>query len=77
MASSEVSIKGNCGNGRGESFSSGYSEPNDGGMSRSAAEGQKGHSSVSVAGKGNSSTSPADFDRDLVVIVVFFFLVGP
>lgn len=51
MASSEVSIKGNCGNGRGESFTSGYSEPNDGGVSRSVAEGQKGHSSVSGAGK--------------------------
>ncbi|KAK9278040.1 hypothetical protein L1049_027597 [Liquidambar formosana] len=44
MTSSEVSIKGNCGNGRGESFSSGYSEPNDGGVSRNATEGQKGHS---------------------------------
>lgn len=54
MATSEVSIKGNCGNGRGgESFSSGYSEPNDvgGGVSRNGTEGQKGHSSVSGAGR--------------------------
>ncbi|XP_065872571.1 auxin response factor 2B [Euphorbia lathyris] len=38
MDSSEMSIKGNSGNVRGESFSSGYSEPN-------TMEGQKGHSS--------------------------------
>ncbi|KDP22546.1 hypothetical protein JCGZ_26377 [Jatropha curcas] len=36
MDSSEISIKGNSGNVRGESFSPGYSEPN-------AVEGQKGH----------------------------------
>ncbi|XVF54769.1 hypothetical protein PTKIN_Ptkin05aG0208500 [Pterospermum kingtungense] len=41
MATSEVSIKGNCVNGRGESFSSGYSEPND---TRNTMEGQNGHS---------------------------------
>ena len=46
----------------GESFSSGYSKPNDDGTSRSVAEGRKGHSSVSVAEKGNSFTSPTDFD---------------
>ncbi|XP_077229471.1 auxin response factor 2B-like isoform X1 [Tasmannia lanceolata] len=36
MASSEVSVKGNCSSGRGESFSSGCSEPNDGGIARKA-----------------------------------------
>lgn len=46
MGSSELSIKGNnCGNGRGESFSSGYSEPHDGGrVSRNATDGHNGHS---------------------------------
>ncbi|XP_057970275.1 auxin response factor 2B [Malania oleifera] len=43
MVSSEVSAKGNCGNGRGESFSSGYSEPNDGGIGR---DGPRGHSAA-------------------------------
>ncbi|GMI76666.1 ORESARA 14, ARF1-BINDING PROTEIN, auxin response factor 2, HLS1 SUPPRESSOR [Hibiscus trionum] len=44
MANSEVLMKGNCTNGRaagGESFCSGYSEPND---ARNAVEGQNGHS---------------------------------
>ncbi|OMO52358.1 AUX/IAA protein [Corchorus olitorius] len=41
MTTSEVSTKGNCVNGRGESFSSGYSEPND---ARNTMEGQNGHS---------------------------------
>ncbi|XP_022730418.1 auxin response factor 2A-like isoform X2 [Durio zibethinus] len=45
MTTSEVSIKGNCVNGRGESFSSGYSEPND---ARSAMEGQNGHSTCTA-----------------------------
>ena len=45
----------------GEKFLSGYSKPNDDGTSRSITEGQKGHSSVS-AEKGNSFTSPMDFD---------------
>ncbi|KAK6275843.1 hypothetical protein POUND7_005552 [Theobroma cacao] len=46
MTTSEVSIKGNCVNGRGESFSSGYSEPND---ARSTMEGQNGHSTRPAA----------------------------
>ncbi|XWS60200.1 hypothetical protein CRYUN_Cryun07bG0015100 [Craigia yunnanensis] len=40
MSTSEVLIRGNCVNGRGESFSSGYSEPND---ARNTMEGQNGH----------------------------------
>ncbi|XWS47752.1 hypothetical protein CRYUN_Cryun13aG0011600 [Craigia yunnanensis] len=43
---SEVSIKGNCVNGRGESFSSGYSEPKD---ARNTMEGQNGHSTRTAA----------------------------
>ncbi|GAV60181.1 AUX_IAA domain-containing protein/B3 domain-containing protein/Auxin_resp domain-containing protein [Cephalotus follicularis] len=43
MASSDVSIKANCVNGRGESFTSGYN--NDGNDTRNGMEGQKGHSS--------------------------------
>ncbi|XVE63750.1 hypothetical protein DITRI_Ditri07aG0045200 [Diplodiscus trichospermus] len=45
MTTSEVSIKGNCVNGR-ESFSSGYSEPND---CRNTMEGQNGHSTRPAA----------------------------
>ncbi|TYI72352.1 hypothetical protein E1A91_D07G055800v1 [Gossypium mustelinum] len=43
MTNTEVAMKGNCVNGRGggESFSSGYSEPNDG---RNTVEGKNGHS---------------------------------
>ncbi|KAK8583775.1 hypothetical protein V6N12_068034 [Hibiscus sabdariffa] len=43
MANSEVLLKGNCVNGRGggESFSSGYTEPNE---ARNTMEGQNGHS---------------------------------
>ena len=41
MTTSEVSIKGNCVNGRGDNFSSGYSEPN---VARNTMEGQNGHS---------------------------------
>ncbi|KAF8390737.1 hypothetical protein HHK36_025264 [Tetracentron sinense] len=52
MASSEVPIKGNCSNGRGESFSSGCSKPNDGGIARnSVAEPPRGYSSFPAAGK--------------------------
>ncbi|KAI4336386.1 hypothetical protein L6164_014919 [Bauhinia variegata] len=40
MASSEVSIKGNCMNGKGESYSSGYNNHND---ARNALEGQNAH----------------------------------
>uniref|UniRef100_A0A5B6YQ85 Auxin response factor n=1 Tax=Davidia involucrata TaxID=16924 RepID=A0A5B6YQ85_DAVIN len=55
MASSEVSFKGNA---RGESFSSGYSEPNDGGgVSRNATEATKGYSTVSGAGKVDPETA--------------------
>lgn len=50
MASSEISTKGNSGNVRGESFSSGYSEPNE---IRNTMEGQKGHSTHSSAVRGN------------------------
>ena len=45
MTSSEVSIKDNCGNPRGESFSSGFSDHND---PRTVGEGQNGHSTVSA-----------------------------
>ncbi|XP_039011777.1 auxin response factor 2-like [Hibiscus syriacus] len=45
MTTSEVSIKGNCANGR-DSFSSGYTEQND---ARNAMEGQNGHSARSAA----------------------------
>ncbi|KAK9036373.1 hypothetical protein V6N11_078377 [Hibiscus sabdariffa] len=45
MTTSEVSIKGNCVNGR-ESFSSGYNEQND---ARNTMEGQNGHSARSAA----------------------------
>ncbi|KAL6177689.1 hypothetical protein ACLB2K_049214 [Fragaria x ananassa] len=50
MTSSEVSIKDNGGNqrGGGESFSSGFSDHNDG---RNAGEGQNGHSAVPAAGR--------------------------
>ncbi|KAE8694529.1 Auxin response factor 23 [Hibiscus syriacus] len=41
MANSEVLMKGNCVNGGGESFCSGYTEPND---ARNAMEGQNCHS---------------------------------
>ncbi|KAI4343553.1 hypothetical protein L6164_010889 [Bauhinia variegata] len=43
MASSEVSIKGNCVNGNGESYSSGYNNHND---ARNATEGQNAHSII-------------------------------
>ncbi|GKV36331.1 hypothetical protein SLEP1_g44473 [Rubroshorea leprosula] len=46
MATSEVSMKGNSVNGRGESFSSGYSEPND---VRNTMEGQNCHSTRPAA----------------------------
>ncbi|XWS37052.1 hypothetical protein CRYUN_Cryun19dG0010100 [Craigia yunnanensis] len=46
MTTSEVSIKGNCVNVRGESFSTGYSEPND---ARNTMEGQNGHSTRPAA----------------------------
>ncbi|XWS51491.1 hypothetical protein CRYUN_Cryun12cG0181000 [Craigia yunnanensis] len=45
MTTSEVSIKGNCVNGRGESFSSGFNEPND---DRNTMEGQNGQSTRPV-----------------------------
>eukprot|EP00268_Persea_americana_P061094 TRINITY_DN767_c0_g2_i3.p1 TRINITY_DN767_c0_g2~~TRINITY_DN767_c0_g2_i3.p1 ORF type:complete len:843 (-),score=183.99 TRINITY_DN767_c0_g2_i3:355-2883(-) len=45
MTSSEVSVKGNCSNGRGESFSSGCSEPNEGGNA------MKGVSASMASGK--------------------------
>ncbi|KAM0982114.1 hypothetical protein ACFX13_015399 [Malus domestica] len=48
MTSSEVSIRDNCGNQRGESFSSGFSDHND---ARNAGEGHNGHSTVSGAGR--------------------------
>lgn len=48
MGSSEVSIKENSVHGRGESFSSGYSEPNHG---RNTMEGQNGHSTTSNASR--------------------------
>ncbi|KAF2312802.1 hypothetical protein GH714_040502 [Hevea brasiliensis] len=48
MDSSEISIKGNGGNVRGDSFSSGYSEPND---PRNAMEGQKSHSTRTVSAR--------------------------
>ncbi|KAM1339775.1 hypothetical protein ACFX2H_038254 [Malus domestica] len=44
MTSSEVSIKDNCGNPKGESFSSGFRDHND---ARTVGEGQNGHSTVS------------------------------
>ena len=40
MASSEVSIKGNCVNGKGESYSSGHND------AKNATEGQNAHSST-------------------------------
>ncbi|KAL1070767.1 hypothetical protein V6Z11_D11G045300 [Gossypium hirsutum] len=46
MTTSEISIKGNCVNGRGDSFSSGYTEPRD---TRNAMEGQNGHSARTAA----------------------------
>lgn len=46
MTSSELSVKGNCSNGRGESFSSGCSEPNEGGNA------MKGVSASMASGKG-------------------------
>ncbi|XP_021814726.1 auxin response factor 2B [Prunus avium] len=48
MTSSEVSIKDNCGNQRGDSFSSGFSDHND---ARNNVEGQKSHPTVSAAGR--------------------------
>lgn len=48
MDSSEISIKGNGGNVRGDSFSSPYSEPND---PRNAMEGQKSHSTCPVSAR--------------------------
>ncbi|KAA8542056.1 hypothetical protein F0562_023208 [Nyssa sinensis] len=55
MASSDVSFKGNV---RGESFSSGYSEPIDGGgVSKNASEAPKGYSTVSGAGKVDPETA--------------------
>lgn len=51
MTSSEVSIKDNCGNQRGDSFSSGFSDHND---VRNNLEGQNSHPTVSAAGRGNS-----------------------
>lgn len=52
MDSSEISIKGNGGNVRGDSFSSPYSEPND---PRNAMEGQKSHSTCPVSARGKNS----------------------
>lgn len=57
MTSSEVSIKDNCANQRGESFSSGFSDHNDG---RNAGEGQNGHSAGPAAGRGNSGFTFGD-----------------
>ncbi|KAM1850979.1 hypothetical protein ACFX13_015099 [Malus domestica] len=51
MTSSEVSIRDNCGNQRGVSFSSGFNDHND---ARNAGEGHNGHSTVSGPGRGNS-----------------------
>nr|WAK98323.1 ARF2 protein [Paeonia lactiflora] len=52
MGSSEVSIKENFENGRGESFSPGYSESNDGvRVSRNTTGGGNGHSNHSGPGK--------------------------
>lgn len=52
MASSEVSTKGNCSNGRGESFSSACGEVNGGVIGRDGmAEALKVHPSFPGAGK--------------------------
>ncbi|KAF8400062.1 hypothetical protein HHK36_015937 [Tetracentron sinense] len=52
MTSSEVSITGNFSNGRGESFPSGCSEHNDGGIARNGvADASRGYSSFHAAGK--------------------------
>ncbi|XP_043705451.1 auxin response factor 2B-like [Telopea speciosissima] len=54
MASSEVSIKGNCSNGRGESLSSGCSEPNDAGVAKnSVSEAPKEYPIFSTGGRGS------------------------
>ena len=59
MASSELSIKGNCVNGRGESYSCGNNSHND---ARNAKEGQNAHS-YTVRGNfgGFSSISSLSF----------------
>ncbi|OVA17378.1 AUX/IAA protein [Macleaya cordata] len=60
MASSEVSSKGNCYNGLGESFSSGCTETNDGGVSRNGvAEAPRSYSTFPAVGKGKSDTEDA------------------
>ncbi|XP_042501854.1 auxin response factor 2A-like [Macadamia integrifolia] len=52
MASSEVSIKGNCSNGRGESLSSGCSEPNNAGIANnSVSEAPKVYTTFPVGGR--------------------------
>lgn len=69
MTSSEVSVKGNCSNGRGESFSSGCSEPNDGGNA------MKGVSASLASGKGESSTFCSIFFFSLSRVSRLRFLV--
>ncbi|KAJ4961033.1 hypothetical protein NE237_020943 [Protea cynaroides] len=52
MAASEVSIKGNCSNGRGESLSSGCSEPNDAGIAKDGVpETPKLYPTFTIGGK--------------------------
>ncbi|KAJ4945343.1 hypothetical protein NE237_014229 [Protea cynaroides] len=52
MAASEVSIKGNCSNGRGESLSSGCSEPNDAGIAKDGVlETSKLYPTFTIGGK--------------------------
>lgn len=70
MTASEVSIKGNCVNGRGgESFSSGCSEPND---ARNTIEGQNGHSTRTAAVRGITfRASVSGFPLTIFVDLVF------